>query len=191
MFRRVPIMVAAFLFIALPLFAQSATESRAERQQLVRELLKVIDSKRLTQSMLDVLFNKMLAPNEEVAAAESSLPKEQAEKFAAQKKKAAEQLRVFRERLFARIDFATYDEQVYIPLFEKTYSAAELRELIVFFKTKAGQKTSALLPDLSLGAFMKGSELLGQTANEISEEMRKEEDAKRPKDERTLSDLRT
>ncbi len=191
MSRRLPILAVAILFIALPILAQSATESRVERQQLVRELLKVIDSKRLTQSMLDVLFNRMLAANEGMQGPESSMPKDVAEKIHEQRKKAEEQMRVFRERLWARIDFATYDEQVYVPLFEKTYSASELRELITFFKTKAGQKTATLLPDLSLGAFLKGSELISKQANEVSEEMRKEEDAKQPAEERTMKDLRS
>jgi len=186
--RFVPIALAA-LFLVLPLLAQSTTETRAERQQLVRELLKVIDSKRLTQSMLDLMFNRVLGMTDAMQA-DASIPKDKLEKVQAQRKKAQEQMRVFRERLFARVDFATYDDQVYAPLFEKTYSAAELRELIAFFKTKAGQKTSALLPDISLGAFMKGSELLNKDASAVMEELRAEEEAKRPQEEKTMSDLR-
>jgi hypothetical protein len=93
--------------------------------------------------------------------------------------------------LYARVDFATYDDQVYAPLFEKTYSAAELRELIAFFKSKAGQKTSAILPDISLGAFMKGSELLNKDATVVMEEINAEEEAKKPQEERTMKDLRS
>lgn len=191
MSRRITILAVSLLFLAVPLLAQSTTETRAERQQLVRELLKVIDSKKLTQSMLDVLFNRMLRDTEALQATESSLPKEQAEKLRAQRLKQEEEFRVLRERLWARVDFATYDEKVYVPLFEKTYSAAELRELLVFFKTKTGQKTSALLADLSLGAFLSGSELLSKDINEISAEMRAEDEAKKPQDQRTMSDLRT
>src|SRR5258708_129594 len=183
MFRRIHLVLASFLFLALPLLAQSTTDSRVEKQQLVRELLKAIDSKHLTQSMLDVMFNRMLEATEAMQPPES-MPKEKAEKFAAESRKKAEQMRVFRERLWARIDFATYDDQVYVPLFEKTYTAAELRELIAFFKTKAGQKTSTLLPDLSLGAFLKGSELLTKDATAVMEEMRAEEEAKKPLEER-------
>jgi len=188
--RFVPIALAV-LFVVLPLFAQPATESRVERQQLVRELLKVIDSKRLTQSMLDMLFNRVLGTSDPMQPTDASIPKDKLEKIQAQRKKAQEQMRVFRERLYARVDFATYDDQVYAPLFEKTYSAAELRELIAFFKTKAGQKTSALLPDISIGAFMKGSELLNKDATAVMEELRAEEDAKKPQEEQTMKDLRS
>ncbi len=190
MSRRIHIALSAVFLIAFPLLAQSTTETRVERQQLVRELLKVIDSKRLTQSMLDVMFNRMLGVTEGMQPADASLPKEKAEMIQAQRKKAEEKVRVFRERLFARVDFTTYDDQVYVPLFEKTYSAAELRELIAFFKTKAGQKTATLLPDLSLGALLKGSELLTKDANAVAEELRAEEDAKKPLEERTMKDLR-
>ncbi len=191
MSRRVPLVMVSILFLAFPLLAQSTAETRAERQQLVRELLKVIDSKRLTQSMLDVMFNRMLGATEAMQTADTSLPKEQVEKIQEQRKKTEEKMRVFRERLFARVDFATYDDQVYVPLFEKTYSATELRELIAFFKTKAGQKTATLLPDLSLGAFLKGTELLTKDANAVAEELRAEEEAKKPLEERTMRDLRT
>jgi len=188
--RFVPLVIAALL-VTLPLFAQPATESRAERQQLVRELLKVIDTKRLTQSMLDMMFNRVLGAPDVTQPTDASVPKDKLEKIQAQRKKAQEQMRVFRERLYARVDFATYDDQVYAPLFEKTYSAAELRELIAFFKTKAGQKTSAILPEISLGAFMKGSELLTKDATAVMEELRAEEDAKKPQEEQTMKDLRS
>ncbi len=190
MLRRTPFALAAVLLIALPILGQPATESRVERQQLVRELLKVIDSKRLTQSMLDLLFNRMLAMNEGMRE-DPAITGEKAEKALAQKKKAEEQMRVFRERLWARIDFATYDDQVYVPLFEKTYSAAELRELIAFFKTRAGQKTTVLLPELSLGAFVRGSEILAKDFTAVTDEMRAEEEAKKPQEERTMKDLRS
>jgi len=188
--RRISLLVLSILFLALPLLAQSTTDSRVERQQLVRELLKVIDSKRLTQSMLDVLFNRMLGATEAMQASDSSIPKDQMEKIQAQKKKTEEHFRVFRERLWARIDFATYDDQIYVPLFEKTYSTTELRELIAFFKTKAGQKTALILPDLSMGAFLKGMELLTKDTNAVEAELRAEEEAKRPQEERTMRDLR-
>jgi len=55
-------------------------------------------------------------------------------------------MRFFRERLWARVDFANLRRPGLRPAFEKTYSADELRELIAFFKTKAGQKTAILFP---------------------------------------------
>ncbi|MEA2166228.1 MAG: Type secretion system protein [Thermoanaerobaculia bacterium] len=189
--RRISLTIFTALFIAIPLIAEPAADARAERKQLVRELLKVIDSKHLTQSMLDLLFNRMLGASEALRAPDAPVTKEQAAKQQEIRKKAEEQMRVFRERLWARVDFATYDDQVYVPLFEKTYSADELRELIAFFKTKAGQKTAALFPDLSLGAFISGSELLSKEANAIATEMAAEEEAKKPEDERTMRDLRS
>jgi hypothetical protein len=45
MSRRIPLVLASFLFLALPLLGQSATDARVEKQQLVRDLLKALDSK--------------------------------------------------------------------------------------------------------------------------------------------------
>jgi hypothetical protein len=119
------------------------------------------------------------------------MTKEATEKALAERKKKQEYLRVFKERLWARVDFATYDDKVYVPLFEQTYSAAELRELVAFFKTKAGQKTALILPDLSIGAFIEGSELISKDATAIEQEMSAEEEAKKPQEERTMHDLRS
>jgi hypothetical protein len=66
MFRRFFVLALAMLFLAVPLLAQKTTESRVERQQLLRELLKVIDSRRLTLSMLNGTFGYVPGTRDEM-----------------------------------------------------------------------------------------------------------------------------
>jgi len=119
---------------------------RAERKQLVRELLKghrqqaphAIDARSAIQSHAQC-FRRVEGTrclDDERAGGEAT----------EQRKKSEEYMRVFRERLWARVDFATYDDQVYAPLFERRTSADELRELIAFFKTKAATEDRHPLP---------------------------------------------
>jgi hypothetical protein len=55
-----------------------------------------------------------------------------------------------------------------------------LRELAAFYKTKAGQKSAHAMPELSIGAFVRGMQLLQQDAANVEKEMEKEEEEKRP-----------
>jgi hypothetical protein len=163
------------LAIALPSFAQ---DERTAKRALIAEVLDIIDAKALTQASFDIAFNKVM----EAGAAEG----EQSEEY----KEEIEQMKVFRERLYNRIDYAKYAEEIYAPLFDEHYTADELRQLIAFYKTKAGQKSVRMLPELAIGGLMKGMTLLEQAARETAEELQKEETQKHPW-KSTMADMRT
>lgn len=160
---------------------------RAEKQALIAELLEVLDVKALTQASFDSLFEGMAemerqsmgeASDEERAAMEEGL--------AAQKK----QMEEFRNRLYTRIDYAAYAEQVYTPIFDRHFNADELRGLIAFLETKPGQKLAAALPELGVGAFVRGSMVMQQAAQETADEIAAEEQRKHPW-RRAMADMRT
>src|SRR5437588_1925136 len=184
--------VAAMVLLTMAsagqLFAQS--DARAEKRAVALEVLKAIDSKHLTQSMIELLTSSMtehpMSP--EMAARMSP---EQKTKFETEMTQQRQKVRTLLDRLFARIDYAKYDAEVYLPVFEKEYTTDELRELIAFYKTKAGQKTAHAMPELSVGAFIHGMQLLQQDAMNVEKEMEKEEEDKRPQWQRTMHDIRT
>lgn len=160
---------------------------RDEKQALLAELLEVLDVKALTQASFDSLFDAIgeieqqsmgEIPEEERAAVEEGL--------AAQKK----QMEEFRNRLYTRIDYVAYAEQVYLPLFDRHFTAGELRDLIAFLKSKPGQKLTAALPELSLGAFVRGSQLMQEAAQAAADEMAAEEERKHPW-RKAMRDMRT
>lgn len=164
------------LAIALPSFAQ---DERTAKRALIAEVLEIIDAKALTQASFDIAFNKAIAMwQEEQEGEESDEYKEQ-----------MEQMKVFRERLYTRIDYAKYAEEIYAPLFDEHYTAGELRELIAFYKTKTGQKSVRMLPELAIGGLMKGTALLEQAGRETAAELEKEEAQKHPW-KKTMADMR-
>lgn len=171
--------------LALPL--RSADE-RTVKKQLIAELLDIIDTKALTQASFDLVFNRTMDPAQRMENME--LEEEQKAEYAAMIEKQQEQMNVFRERLYTRIDYAKYAEEVYAPLFDKHFTADELRELIAFYKTKAGQKSARMLPEFALGGFMKGMELVQEEAEKVGEEMANEDRKKNPW-KATMADLRT
>jgi len=182
---------AAVLFAVFSvgqLLAQA--DSRAEKHSVAIEVLKAIDSKHLTQSMIELLttglMDRMATP--EIA---SKMSTEDKARFDKQMTQQRQKMRTMLDRLFARIDYAKYDAEVYLPIFEKEYTTDELRELVAFYKTKAGQKTAHAIPELSIGAFVHGMQLLQQDAMDVEKEMAKEEEDKRPQWDRTMRDIRT
>lgn len=169
--------------VTLPLFA----DERAVKRQLIAEILEVIDAKALTQASFDMMFGRMTEEMGEVEPEEQTqLTPEQA----ADLKERQDQMSAFRDRLYARIDYAKYADEIYAPLFDKHFNSDELKELIAFYKTKAGQKSLKLLPELSIGGMLKGSELFQEAATQASDEIEKEQAQKHP-EKRTMADMRT
>lgn len=177
---------AIFLLLAVmsvPVFASE----RELKQQLIAEVLEVIDAKALTQASFDIMFGRM---DDQMAGAMAGAEGEATPEQAAAYREQQEQMRAFRDRLYTRIDYAKYAEEIYAPLFDKHFSSDDLKELIAFYKTKAGQKSLALLPELAIGGMLKGSELLQQAARQTSDEIEEEQAQKHP-DKKTMADMRT
>ena len=179
----------AVVLIAVLAFPLAAADDRALKRQLIGELLEVMDAKALTQASFDLLFSRMT----EMAGmhgGEAELDDEARAQWEAAKKRQQAEMSAFRERLFTRIDYAKYAEEIYAPLFDRNFNVAELQELLAFYKTKTGQKTVKMLPDLAVGGLLQGSVLLQQQAADIAEELEKEQEAKHPW-KKAMSDLRT
>jgi hypothetical protein len=178
------IVVALLVLTAVPSFA----DARAEKTELIAELLEVIDAKALTQASFDAIFTSMRGMND--APVGEDIPEESRAQLEASRKAQEEQMRTFRERFYTRLDHVKYADQVYAPLFDEHFNVTELKELIAFFKTKAGQKMMKVIPDLGIAAMAKGQKLLESAAAETYDELRKEEAEKTPW-KPTMADMRT
>jgi hypothetical protein len=172
--------ILALLALAAPSNADTA------KRDLIRELLKVIDGKALTQSLLDAMLDR-----DEPALPEDALnevPAEQRREYEAIVKKRAEEKQRFRDQMFARIDYATYTEEVLAPVFDRTFTSAELKDLVVFFKTTAGHKVASVFPELAR-SMMKNTGGLEELAVRIRDEMTNGDPISEPW-KRTMTDLR-
>lgn len=177
--------VIGLLVFCVPLFAQ---DQRTIKRDLIRELLNVIDAKALTQSTLDVIFEKLGQPQN--AEALKTMSADERQQYDASMKKYSDMLRTYRERLYSRIDYAKYADEIYAPVFDKTFNADELRQLIAFYKTPVGQKTAKTIPEFTIGSLLRGSEMMTELGNTIRQEMENEEKAANPW-KQTMADLRT
>lgn len=179
------IVVLALVVVATTAGAQDA---RMVKRDLIRELLNVIDAKALTQSSMDVIFARLTqSPSTE---AMSNMNEGERKQYEASMKPYVEQMRVYREKLYARLDYVKYADEVYAPILDKTYNVEELKQLIAFYKTPLGQKSAKIMADFTLGGILRGAEMMGEVGMSIREEIDKEDKAAHPW-KATMADLRT
>ena len=169
--------------LALLLITTTTTtlaDARVEKRALVAELLEVIDAKTLMQRSFESLMGGMTGVYEIEADA---VPEES-------RRQEEEALRVFRERVYQRVDYAKYFDEVYVPIFEKQFTTEELHLLLDLFKTRHGQKLAKILPDLGIGSAVQAMKYLNEAAESVRDDISKEEEAKHPW-KKTMADLRT
>ena len=178
----------AVLAVVVVALSARAEDQRTIKRDLIRELLNVIDAKALTQSSLDVVFARLEQP----ASADQmkNMNEEARASYEASMKTYADQIRIYREKLYARLDYVKYAEDVYAPILDKTYNVEELRQLIAFYKTPIGQKGAKMLAEFAIGGLMRGSDMMEQASQSISEEMKNEDNAAHPW-KATMADLRS
>jgi len=185
---------ALFVLLALVIASAAAGDERSEKRQLVSELLEVIDAKALMQTSFNgFLATIQLTFNESnTQSRPEAVPEDYPEEYRAQweemQRTEEKKMREFQERLFARVDYAKYFDEVYVPIFEKQFTTDELRHLIAFFKTRHGQKFARVLPELGIGP--QGAQILTDAANSAEKEIEREEAAKHPW-RATMSDMRS
>ncbi len=166
----------------MPVFA----DDRAIKKQLVSELIELLDTKALTQASFELLTTGLM----EAQRMDQEIPEESRAEWEVQQKKQEEEMRAFQDRLYSRIDYAKFVDEVYVPMIDKRYSIDELKELIAFFRTKVGQKTVGMLPELGIGGVLKGMKLIEEASRMTQEELTREDEAKHPW-KKTMSDMRT
>lgn len=136
-----------------------AASDRGAERRLVAEILELIDVRALAASTVDRHLGE-----------------------------ASDDTRTFRTLVLARLDYAKLADKVYAPIFLETFTEEELRQLLAFYRTPAGRKSAAILPQLA-DSFVKASSVLYEEFHDVREEMEREELQKRP-DLAAMRDLR-
>lgn len=154
----------AFL-VAFPLLADEAKT----KQQLVAELLDLLDVRAMVQAVFDDPYRGTYDQQGYEDAAEA---------------------RAFRDRVFSRLDYSKYAEGIYAPIFDERFTAAELRELIAFYRTAAGRKSAQVMRELSSELYMTVWTQLQEDAHAVATEIVNEDEKKHPW-KRAMNDIRS
>jgi hypothetical protein len=136
--------------------AKSEAEAGDTKQELIRELLTIVgivgmaEQMRDQQSVVELMrmqpsYHEMM---EWATSQEADLGEEDRQLLLAR----FDDFDTFAERFRAlfneRLNFSTIIETVYPPLYEKTFSEEELRQLVTFYRTPVGRRSIEMMPSL-------------------------------------------
>ena len=150
-------MGAAILAVSvLMLPAKSEAEITESKQELIRELLTIVGIAGMAEQMRDqqgVVELMQMQPSyhemmEWATSEQKDLPETDRQLLLAR----LDDFDVFAERFRAlfdeRLNFSTIIETVYPPIYDKTFSEEELRQMVTFYRTPVGRKSIEVMPSL-------------------------------------------
>jgi len=144
--------LAAALMLALAASAATGAERDEPKRALIRELIRLsgVDDAsgqivELTLAQLSPAFGEVV---NQVLLSETELSEEDKQKLRAHLANYERFSETFRKRFPERIDMALVLESIYVPLYEASFSTAELQEVVVFYRTPTGQKLVKVVPQL-------------------------------------------
>jgi hypothetical protein len=185
------IAIAVLTLVSLP--SPSRAEQKMTKHELIMKLMKTLNAQEIARATIDQILQRLASAemgSSDSQAQLNSMPEEQRAEMAKEQQRMQKQMADFRERLSHRVDFQKFAEDIYYPLFDKTFTEDELRQLDEFYSTKAGQKEAKILPELTLEPLFRGTVMLQQQMQSVMEEMQKEDSAKHP-EKKTMADIRS
>jgi hypothetical protein len=136
--------------------AKSAAEISESKQAAIREVLEIVglvgmaEQMREQQSMLELMqiqpsYREMM----QFAVSEyTELSDEDRQRLFDRFRDFDAFAERFHDLFVERLDFSTIIKTVYTPLYDKTFSEEELRQMLVFYRTPVGRKTIEVTPSL-------------------------------------------
>ncbi len=151
-----------------------------EKQKLIQEFLEVTGGQKAANEMMEMM---MAFQEKEIPKSIASLIENDKELTPAQKKEVEQMALASSERIFKRyrefftehVNLGKMVEEITLPIYGENFTESELRDLIAFYRTPAGQKMIAVAPKLMMDSMMAFSEKLGPKLQEFMTEATKAE----------------
>jgi len=136
--------------------ANGEPEPSESKQALIRELLTIVGVGGMTEQMRDqqaivelMRMRPSYYPMMELAVSEQiDLSDADRQRLLARLENFDAFAERFRALFVERLNFSTIIETVYPPLYDKTFSEEELRQMVAFYRTPVGRKTIEVMPSL-------------------------------------------
>ena len=179
--RYVKLSFLFLVFMAVGGGVASAQEAvSAEKLALIREYLQVAGGSKSANERTDMMLSFQEAESAKMAASMIEMD----DKLSPSDKAAAKKMTVeisqrtmkrTREFFSKEVDMEKMVEEIIIPIYDKHFSETELRDLIAFYKTPTGRKSTELMPELMKTAMTGFSEKLTPKLQEFFKRMAEEE----------------
>jgi len=144
------------------------------------QLLELVHVRQLAQDSQKTLMTQMPAyieqMMEQTIEEDPDLTPAERKEAAAQSAKAAKRAMKRFEELYAKkVDVPKAAEDISAELYEKYYTADEVKDLIAFYNTPTGQKTITIMPKLMNDAMQLQMQRVGPVVQSIMAQVTKEE----------------
>ncbi|MGA7616514.1 MAG: DUF2059 domain-containing protein [Thermoanaerobaculia bacterium] len=178
------------LSTVVPLMATTppSNSSEGERKALLDELMRSVDVNFMVESVVHENFAATEDPPP--ISEEAGISAGDAERYRKAQQEISRRQREVVDRSLARLDRQKVAEAVIRPAFDATFSTAELRELVAFYRTRTGSKMAELGPALMIRVMAQSMDELRPIFGEVTGEMREEDEQNEPKWKRTMAEMR-
>lgn len=167
------IIMIELLIIVNSTDAQNTPEQISpEKKILIKELLVVTEANANSKDILNTMFAQMetFLPKIITTQIENSTDIKPEEKAEISKKTNEVSTRVFgrfKELFQQQVNFSQVTEEISYELYDKYFSQEELKDLIVFYKSPTGKKTTKALPLLLEESGRKSNQILTPVIQQI------------------------
>lgn len=141
---------------------------------LIEQMLKVMKTEEQSKQLADAILSQSPAIVEQILPIDPNLTPDQ-EKAA--EDKATKAVDRFQELFKEQIDIPTIVRSVTYELYDKYFTADEIKDLIAFYKTSTGQKAVNILPQLSQESMKLTDDALAPQIRSIVKQMQDEDKA--------------
>lgn len=178
MTRRIIVAIAlslSFVF-TVPVFAQDKPDS--EKVALIKKLFVLMDIKNMQESIMASSWQDLeeqIMKGMTGTMGDPSASKEQKDALERVMLEYSRRISTkFQVRLKEKVNIAELTERVIVPIYDKNFSAAEIKDLIAFYETPTGQKMVKSMPQMTQETMQKTMEVvmpqIMQIMSEVSEE---------------------
>ncbi|MGI8555959.1 MAG: DUF2059 domain-containing protein [Pyrinomonadaceae bacterium] len=144
--------------------AKAQTAISDEKRKLIAEIITTTKADKKIEEVMRAIFKQM---DENYPVMIKGMVEKRNDLTPAQKTSLEQSLikhhngeTKFQDRLVEAINFQEYVEQTFYPLYDKFFSADDLKNLLDFYKTPTGQKMTEVLPQLTSESIRLAQEIL-------------------------------
>lgn len=178
--------LAIFLILCFSsvVFAQE-TKISPEKKKVIAEIISVMKADQKLKEVMQAMFKQLDAnyPLIVKAMLDKRTGITPAEKTKIEDDLISQQNNFnsrLQQKMIQAIDFQEFIEATFYPLYDKFFTAAQLNDLLEFYKTPTGQKLNDVLPQLSAESVRLSQEYLTPKIEGILQEAIKEQTRKAP-----------
>ena len=160
--------------------ADAQQKPTPEKAALIKELLEVTGSTKGVQEVADMMMSFQQAEAEKMISSMIDDDKTfTAEEKTQLKERTIDGLKRMTVRLneffVKEIDLGKAMDEIAVPLYDRNFTEAELRDLIAFYRSSTGQKTISVMPKLMMESMMGVSEKILPRLQEFLKRVTNEE----------------